>query len=260
MKLHLGDCLEVMKQIPDKSVDLVLADLPYGTTVCKWDAVIPFDNLWAEYRRITKKGAAIALFASQPFTSALVMSNPKEFRYEWVWKKNAGSNFGLVKYQPMKEHESVLIFGRESPRYFPIKQERAESGKARIKTPVKYDNASEHRYISNKRVTSNICTELRYPSSVQPFNRERGLHPTQKPVALCEYLIKTYTQEGETVMDNTMGSGTTGVACANLNRHFIGIEKEPQYFEVAKKRIFTALPTFEKQFSEETPKVTQEPK
>jgi len=234
-----GDCLELMKNIPDGSVDMILADLPYGTTACKWDEVIPFEPLWEQYERVIKDNGAIVLTASQPFTSALVMSNIKAFKHSWIWQKNAGSNFGSVKYQPFKEHEDVLIFskGGKKVNYFPIMQERSESGKNRIKTKVNYKTKTEvyakslHGEVSSKR------PDLRYPSSVQKFNRERGFHPTQKPVALFEYLIKTYTNEGDTVLDNVMGSGTTGVACKNLNRNFIGMELDEGYFKIATERI-----------------------
>lgn len=237
-RLMLGDCLDRMGEIADGSVDMILADLPYGTTACKWDSVIPFEPLWAQYRRVVKKTAAIVLTASQPFTSALVMSNPKWFRYEWVWQKNAGSNFGAVRVQPMKEHESVLVFSRNPHLYIPQMQERAASGLTRIKNVVNYKSASDHHTMDGE--ISSVRPDLRYPSSVQKFNRERGLHPTQKPVSLMEYLIRTYTNEGETVLDNTMGSGTTGVACANTCRAFIGIERDEAYFDVARQRIFTA--------------------
>jgi site-specific DNA-methyltransferase (adenine-specific) len=240
-QLFHGDCLEVMKNLPDGCVDMVLADLPYGTTACKWDSVIPFEPLWAGLNRVAKSDAAIVLFGSEPFSSTLRLSNAQNFKYDWIWKKNAGSNFALVKYQPMKEHETVSVFYRATPTYNPQMQERAPSGQARVKTPVKYDNDSstDHQYIAQKRVTVNQLPELRYPSSVQCFNRERGLHPTQKPVALLEYLIKTYTNEGDTVLDPTMGSGSTGVACRNLKRRFIGIEKDAKYFEIASQRIYS---------------------
>jgi len=226
-----------MATLPDNSIDLILCDLPYGTTACKWDSVIPLDPLWAEYRRLLAPNGAIALTASQPFTSTLVSSNPSWFRVEWIWQKNAGSNFGTVKYQPMKEHESVLVFAPSKHTYNPIMQERAESGKARVKTPVKYATKTDvYGDGLHNELTSNR-PDLRYPSSVQKINRERGLHPTQKPVALMEYLIRTYTNEGETVLDNCMGSGTTGVACKNTSRAFIGIERDPGYFQIAKDRI-----------------------
>ncbi len=235
-KLANGDCLEVMKEIPDESVDMILCDLPYGTTACKWDEVIPFDKLWPEYRRVTKPNAAIVLTASQPFTSALVMSNPKEFRHEWIWRKNAGSNFAVTKWQPMKEHESVLVFGKETPRYFPIKQPRTKPIKAGYTNTSNTGKRDAYNGMVNKGFTV-TDGEMRVPSSVQDFNRERGHHPTQKPVALMEYLIRTYTNEGEVVLDNCMGSGTTGLTAKNLNRKFIGIEKDAGYFEIARNRI-----------------------
>lgn len=234
-RMLLGDCMEILPTLPDGCVDLVLCDLPYGTTACKWDSVIPFEPLWREYKRVCKPNAAIVLTASQPFTSALVMSNPKMFRVEWIWQKNAGSNFGTVKLQPMKEHESVLVFSAAKSAYFPQMQDRAESGKSRVKTVVNYASKSDH-HTMDKAIAA-TRPELRYPSSVQKFNRERGLHPTQKPVALMEYLIRTYTNEGDTVLDNTMGSGTTGVAAVNTGRDFIGIEKDSGYFEIACERV-----------------------
>lgn len=240
MKLYLGDCLEVMKEIPDGSVDMVLADLPYGTTACKWDIIIPFDKLWAEYRRVTKDNAAIVLFSSQPFTSALVMSNPKEFKYEWIWEKAVGSNFVALKYQPMKEHENILVFSKRTHKYYPIKEPRKGSGAARSKYGGSVTGGeAEVSGVARTQAGKFYDPDFRNPSSVQYFNNreiERGLHPTQKPIALCEYLIKTYTQEGETVLDNTMGSGSTGVACLNTRREFIGCEKEQRYFDIAKDR------------------------
>ena len=241
-QLYKGDCLEIMRQIPDKSVDMILCDLPYGTTACKWDTVIPFEPLWKEYERITKADSAIVLTASQPFTSALVMSNIKLFKYEWIWKKAVGSNFATTKYMPMKEHESVLVFGKQMPKYFPIKQERSEGGKARLNYGHSGSTTGEANGIMDFKgfTTETYDKDTRCPSSVQYFNNReatRGLHPTQKPVALMEYLIKTYTQQGDTVLDNCMGSGTTGVACKHLNRNFIGIELDDKYFEIAKNRI-----------------------
>lgn len=240
-ELHLGNCLEVMKSIPDSSVDMILADLPYGTTQNKWDAVIPFEPLWDQYARVSKDSAAIVLTASQPFSSALVMSKPEWFRHEWIWIKNAGSNFANTVREPFKEHEQVLVFSRGKWTYNKQMQERAESGKSRVKTPVKFETGSDN-YREFDRVETKKMPELRVPSSWQKFNRERGLHPTQKPVALMEYLIKTYTNEGELVLDNTMGSGTTGVAAMNLGRRFIGIEMDEKYFKVAESRISEAAP------------------
>ena len=246
-KLILGDCLEKMKRIPDGSIDLVLADPPYGTTACKWDAVIPFEPMWEQLKRIAKPNAAIVLCAGQPFTSALVMSNPKEFKVEWVWEKAVGSNFAAVKYVPMKEHESLLVFGAGTVRYFPILQERkgTAKGTAPDYTNTKSPSKGEKCEVFGGDIVRNRDGKkydtLRCPSSVQFFNNrlktDRGDHPTQKPVALMEYMIKTYSNEGETVVDFTMGSGTTGVAAKLLNRSFIGIEKDPKYFAIAKARI-----------------------
>jgi site-specific DNA-methyltransferase (adenine-specific) len=230
-----GDCLELMKQIPDGSVDMILCDLPYGTTACKWDTIIPFEPLWLEYWRVAKKDAAIVLTASQPFTSVLVASEIKNFKYEWIWQKNAGSNFGTVKSQPMKEHESVLVFSRGKVGYNPQMQERAESGKARVKTVVNYASKSDHHTMDQ--AIASMRPDLRYPSSVQKFNRERGLHPTQKPVALFEYLIKTYSNEGDTILDNCAGSGTTAIAAENLNRNWICIEQDETYYNAAVERV-----------------------
>ena len=245
MQLILGDCLEKMKDIPDKSIDMILCDLPYGTTACKWDTIIPFDKLWEQYERIIKPNGAIVLTASQPFTSALVMSNPKMFKYEWIWEKAVGSNFAALKYQPMKEHENILVFCKGTTVYNPIKEERKGSGKQRQKAGYANSKATAKTGqfiggIMDATKRTNDYEELRYPSSIQYFNnrdKDRGMHPTQKPVALMEYLIKTYTNENETVLDFTMGSGTTGVACKNLNRNFIGIEKDETYFKIAQDRI-----------------------
>lgn len=235
MKLYRGDCLDAMPTLAPASVDLILCDLPYGTTACAWDAVIPFEPLWKQYRRIARPRASIVLTASQPFTSALVMSNPRMFRYEWIWRKNAGSNFGAVKYAPMKEHESVLVFGNPPLTYNPQMQERRGRGLERVQTVVNYKSKSNHH--SMNAAISSMRPDLRYPSSVQEFNRERGLHDTQKPVALMEYLIRTYSNPGDTVLDNCMGSGTTGVACRNMGRDFIGIESDENYFSIAKGRL-----------------------
>ncbi len=236
IELIQGDCLELMKEIPDKSIDMILCDLPYGTTACKWDIVIPFEPLWEQYERIIKDDGAIVLTASQPFTSALVMSNVKMFKYEWIWIKNRGSNFALANKMPIKEHENILVFYKKFPKYNAQKQERAKSGKERVKTIINPSTVSEN-YGGIVLQEGKIYGELRMPSSWQKFNCEVGLHPTQKPVALFEYLIKTYTNEGDLVLDNCMGSGTTGVACKNLNRNFIGIELDPEYFKIAEKRI-----------------------
>ena len=236
MNLMLGDCLERMKEIEDGSVDMVLADLPYGTTACKWDSVIPFEPLWAHYKRVCKKNAAIVLTASQPFTSALVMSNIDWFKYCWVWDKKVGRGHLVAKKRPMAQHEDVCVFYASAPTYNPqmVKKDRPERGKA-----------MEHSRTSicggkTTGVQESIVRTHSYPKTILQFPSESNsqkTHPTQKPVALMEYLIHTYTNQSETVLDNTMGSGTTGVACVNTNRNFIGIERDEGYFNIAKKRI-----------------------
>ncbi len=237
--LWLGDCLELMRNIPDGCVDMILCDLPYGTTACKWDTVIPFEPLWREYWRVCKPNAAIVLTASQPFTTALIASQMNRFKYEWIWKKNAGSNFAQAKYMPMKEHENVCVFAKEKTVYDPIMQERAPSGLARSKRKVKMNSTGQGKgdvYGIKGTVTKDIG-ELRYPSSIQNFNRERGLHPTQKPVALFEYMIRTCTNPGELVLDNCAGSGTTAIAAMRTGRRWLCIEKEAEYYLKAALRI-----------------------
>lgn len=228
-----ADCLDAMRLIPDQSVDMVLCDLPYGTTACKWDAVIPFVALWVEYRRVTKPNAAIVLTASQPFTTALAASNLGEFKYQWVWEKGRPSNPQLAKVQPLKVHEDVLVFYRKSGRYNPQGLQEIPESERKVHKPEK--NSLGHCVRKPY-----VQTHTGYPKSVISFPPERGLHPTQKPVALMEYLIRTYTNEGDTVLDNTMGSGTTGVACENTGRRFIGIERDPTYFDVAVGRVSDA--------------------
>ena len=230
-KVYLGDCLEVMKDIPDKSIGMILCDLPYGTTACKWDTIIPFEPLWEQYKRIIKDNGAIVLTASQPFTSALVMSNIKMFKYAWIWEKPNGTSPFKAKYMPMINGEEILVFGNVKIKYNP----QMEIGK-----PYKWNSKRSGGDASGIKQTKETPIDnkgTRYPKNVLRFNQERGLHPTQKPVALFEYLIKTYTNEGDLVLDNCMGSGTTGVACKNLNRNFIGIELDAEYFKIAEKRI-----------------------
>lgn len=236
IKLYLGDCLNVMNDIPDNSVDMVLCDLPYGTTSCSWDVIIPFEPLWEQYHRICKDNAVIALFASQPFTSMLVTSNIKEFRHEWIWIKNRGSNFANTVREPMKEHEEILIFSKGKWTYNKQLQERTGGGLDRAKYNVSWRTSSDNYRKFDDRENNQIG-ELRVPSSWQKFNTETGLHPTQKPVELCEYLIKTYSNVGDTILDNCMGSGTTGIACLHTDRNFIGMEKEQKYFDIAQRRI-----------------------
>lgn len=233
-----GDCLELMPRLPAASVDLVLCDLPYGTTQNKWDAVIPFDVLWAEYRQVTKPNAAIVLTAAQPFTSALVMSNPKMFRYSWVWEKNKASGHLSAGNRPMRAHEDVLVFSLGHHDYYPQMTEghRPGSYAKRGKQSSNYGEAPATEYGGST---------LRYPRSVLQFpvvnnDDPERVHPTQKPVALMEYLIRTYTNPGDTVLDNCMGSGTTCVAAVNTGRKFIGIERDPDYFVTAWDRVMAA--------------------
>jgi len=236
MNLMHGDCLEMMKLIPDGSVDMVLCDLPYGTTQNKWDAVIPFDQLWAEYKRVGKPNCAFVLTAAQPFTSALVASNLQWFSQALVWKKNVASNFLNANRQHLMRHEDVLVFSAKQPTY----NKQMASGKPyKQKRAGKDDTGDNYGSINQRKDTIN--EGARNPISVLEFDRETGCHPTQKPVALMEYLIRTYTNEGDTVLDNTMGSGSTGVAAANTGRKFIGIERDDKYFAIARKRIEDAM-------------------
>lgn len=228
-----AECLEAMKHLPTGSVDMVLCDLPYGTTACKWDAVIPFEPLWAEYRRVTKPNAAIVLTASQPFSAALAASNLPDFKYQWVWEKGRPSNPQLAKLQPLKVHEDILVFCRGKVPYVPQGLEEIPESERKVHMPEK--NALGHC----KRKPY-VQTHTGYPKSIISFAQERGHHPTQKPVALMEYLIRTYTERGQVVLDNTMGSGTTGVACINTGRRFIGIEREANYFDIACERVADA--------------------
>lgn len=245
MKLIHGDCLEEMKNIPDASIDMILCDPPYGTTGCKWDSIIDLPLMWEQLERIIKPSGAIVLTASQPFTSRLISSNYKMFKYSMVWEKEAASNFLNFKYQFGKVHEDVCVFGKMATSYskkgnmnfFP----QMVAGKAYVCKQGKAGDAIAR----DKKTRSNSVTTVnngeRYPNSLLKFNRDKlKLHPTQKPVALMEYLIKTYTKEGDKVLDFTIGSGTTGVACKNLNRRFVGIEIEKEYFDIASARIKAA--------------------
>lgn len=234
--LYKGDCLEVIPQL-GLVFDACITDLPYGTTSNKWDEVIPFDRMWRELNRIVKENGPRIFTASQPFTSRLVCSNIMDFRHEWIWQKNMGSNFANTVREPFKEHEEVLVFCKAGGwTYNRQMQERAESGKARANYKVNFVTSSENYRKFDDRKDNDIPA-LRVPSSVQKFNRETGLHPTQKPVALMEYLVRTYTNEGDSVLDFTAGSGTTGVACMNLKRKCVLVEKEEKYCEVIAKRL-----------------------
>jgi site-specific DNA-methyltransferase (adenine-specific) len=239
-RLGHGECLALMAKMPAQSVDMVLADLPYGTTANKWDAVIPFADLWADYARICKPTAAIVLTASQPFTSALVMSNPKMFRHEWVWIKNRGSNFLNTAREPMKEHESLLVFSKGKWTYNRQMQERTGGGLALVGKVVPHGGASDN--YGNYAATKSKLPATRVPSSWQKFNTRAGAeHPTQKPVDLMRYMIRTYSNPGDVILDNTMGSGTTGVAAVMEGRVFRGIEQDEKYFNIAVGRIEAAI-------------------
>ena len=232
-KVIQGDCLEVMKDIPDKSIDMILCDLPYGTTACKWDTIIPFEPLWEQYERIIKDNGAIVLFGSQPFTTDLINSNRKMFKYELIWDKVQGKQPFLAKIQPMKSHENIIVFGKSKLIYNPQKRKGkpyTDKRKGQIAKTEHFQKFERQSY-ENK--------DTRYPVTILEFNNPntKGMHPTQKPVALFEYLIKTYTNEGDIVLDNCAGSGTTGVACKNLNRNFILIEKEQEYIDIINKRL-----------------------
>tara|TARA_Y100001937_G_scaffold121288_1_gene179828 strand:+ start:169 stop:900 length:732 start_codon:yes stop_codon:yes gene_type:complete len=231
-QLYKGDCLEAMKTIQDKSIDAIITDPPYGTTACKWDSVIDFNLMWKQLNRIIKDNGAIVLFGSEPFSSALRMSNIKNYKYDWVWDKKIGGNSMLVKHQPHRVVENVMVFNKHN--YYPIMEERGKPVFKNNKNKATYKSANNHNN-NAERVKNNIY----YPKSIiSIYNSRRGKqHPTQKPVALMEYLIKTYTNKNETVLDFTMGSGTTGVACKNLNRNFIGIEQDEKYFSIATDRI-----------------------
>lgn len=245
MKLLLGDCLEKMSEIQDGSVDMVMCDLPYGTTACKWDSVIPFEPLWAQYRRVCKKNAAIVLTASQPFTSVLIASNLNMFKYCWVWEKTRPGDIFNAKNKPLKSHEDVCIFSEGttangSPNKMPYFPQEVGAGGVKTNNPDEQERAFKSKRPSHK--VNHVTHGSNYPRSVIkiPNPNAGSLHPTQKPVALMEYLIKTYTHPGELVLDNTMGSGTTGVACMNTGRDFIGIERDPEYFAIAQNRILSA--------------------
>jgi len=244
--LHRGDCLDVMQGIPDGSVDMVMTDPPFGTTACKWDSVIPFEPMWVQLKRIVKPSGAIVLMASQPFTSALVMSNVKMFKYCWVWEKTRTSGFWDCAFRPLKGHEDIVVFSAGGA---------ANGSKiVMVYNPQGILPAAAQKWTSkplgaNSRTPSakeGVRKASNYPRSVQRFDSEgKTVHPTQKPVALMEYLIRTYTNAGETVLDFTMGSGTTGVAAANTDRNFIGIERDPEYFDIAVGRIQQARQQFD---------------
>lgn len=234
MQLIHGDCLEKMKDIPDKSIDTIICDLPYGTTACKWDVVIPFEPLWEQYKRIIKDNRAIVLFSSQPFTTSLINSNITQFKYEWIWEKHQGTNPMLCNVQPMKIHENICVFSKNSHLYNP------QFGVGKKYGGYESSGSIGEVYGDTKFNGHKSNDGKRYPTSILKFRGMKydgGLHPTQKPIPLLETLVKTYSNEGDTILDNCMGSGSTGIACLNTKRDFIGIEKEEKYFEIAKNRI-----------------------
>ncbi len=237
-QMYLGDCLDLMRKLSDRSVDLILCDLPYGTTDCNWDAALPLEEMWACYARVIKCNGAIALTATQPFSSALVMSQPDWFRYEWVWQKTKATGFFNAKKQPLRAHESVLVFYRKPPTYNPqmtvAPPDKVDKRKT-VRPSVIKEGIYSREGRTDKTNRRGVDTGMRYPLSVQVLPGEsKAVHPTQKPVALMEYLIRTYTNEGDLVLDNCMGSGTTGVACANTGRRFVGMEMDEGYFATAR--------------------------
>ena len=234
-EIYKGDCLEAMKSIPDKSIDMILCDLPYGTTRNKWDTVIDLDLLWSQYERINKDNGAIVLFAQVPFNIVLGYSNLKLLKYEWIWEKEQGTGHLNAKKMPLKSHENIMVFYKKPPTYNPqmvgneVRTVKRSGNKSKTTNYGDFIEIKESTYIG------------RYPKDIIKFNKDKGYHPTQKPVALLEYLIKTYTNEGEIVLDNCMGSGSTGVACRNTGRKFIGIELDDKYFEISKSRLNEAV-------------------
>lgn len=232
VNLYLGNCLDILKEVEDNSVNMVLCDLPYGTTACSWDSIIPLEPLWEQYNRICKENAAMVFTAAQPFTTILAASNIKNFKYEWIWEKPQGTNPMNAKVMPLKSHENILVFYRKKPIYNPqmwfstpysgFSSETSKIGEVYNKAKSKHRDNPEGS---------------RYPKTILKFKQEKGLHPTQKPVELMRYLIRTYSNKNDVILDNTMGSGTTGVACVLENRKFIGIEKDEKYFKVAQDRI-----------------------
>lgn len=233
-EIHHGDCLELMKDIPDGSVDMILCDLPYGTTANKWDSIIPLEKLWGQYERVIKDRGVVVLTAIQPFTSMLITSNPDLYKYNWIYQKNQGIDPMMAKIRPLNDYEDIVVFYKEKPTYNPQMTYVGVKDKRTTFQDVEVFDENKGSFV-NKRPKKD--DGWRYPKRVIKFKIERGIHPTQKPVTLFEYLIKTYTNEGEVVLDNCMGSGTTAIAALNTNRTFIGIEKEKEYVDIANERI-----------------------
>ena len=234
MKLFHGDCLDLMGDIPDGSVDMVMADPPYGTTACKWDSVIPLEPMWKQLNRVIKSNGAIVLFGSEPFSSALRMSNIKNYKYDWVWKK-APTNFLNSRHQPLRNTELISVFYEKCGNYYPVEKDKIAYKTHNNKMTNSNDTVGKYTFVHRNH--NGYAKPVTIIDGIKKEDTRKIVHPTQKPVALMEYLIKTYTNEGETVLDFCMGSGTTGVACLNLNRRFIGIEKDPDYFKIASERI-----------------------
>tara|TARA_R110000782_G_scaffold179828_1_gene270416 strand:- start:7 stop:732 length:726 start_codon:yes stop_codon:yes gene_type:complete len=236
--LILGDCLIEMQNIPNKSIDAIICDLPYGTTACKWDSVIPFNELWGQYKRIIKDNGAVVLFGAEPFSSALRMSNIKMFRYDIIWEKSHARGFLNAWKQPMRKHENISLFYKRQSTYNPILKDKDPKN---IRPISKRSRSTQFNggEFSNEAIKRKCPNDKSMPDSILKYNSKVTpiQHPTQKPLDLLEYLVKTYTNENDTILDNTMGSGTTGLACKNLNRNFIGIEKDPQYYAVAVARV-----------------------
>ena len=235
-QLFLGDCLEILPTLPEKSLDLVLVDLPYQMTDCRWDSLLPLDFLWKEYYRLSRERAVWIFTASQPFTTTLINSNPKDFRYEWIWEKPQGTNPLNAKFQPLKSHENILVFYRKKPTYHP-QMEKSTPYRSFLSETKTLGEAYSTPETPKKSQHRDNPEGTRYPKTVLRFPQERKWHPTQKPVDLMAYLIRTYTNPGERVLDHTMGSGTTGVAALREGREFIGIEKEEKYFRIAEERM-----------------------
>ena len=238
--LYKGDCLVEMAKIPDKSVDMILCDLPYGTTACAWDSIIPFEPLWEQYERVIKQTGAMVLFSQQPFTSALIMSNIKLYKYNWIWQKNKCTGFFNAKKQPLNDNETISVFYKRQCTYNPQMTVADKIYKRGFVTRDKEKDIQQSDNYGEQKSFLQVDNGLRYPKRIQYFDNNftrEQLHPTQKPVALFEYLIKTYTNSGDTVLDNCMGSGTTAVACINTSRKYIGFETDTTYCEIANKRI-----------------------
>ena len=242
-----ADCMDILKQLPDKCIDAIICDLPYGTTACSWDVVIPFDKLWEQYKRIRKDNTPIVLFGSEPFSSLLRGSNLKEYKYDWIWNKISGGNVLTTKYQPLKTHENISVFCKEKCNYYPILEYGYESRineKPTIKSSDMFSGIKSNKFFKTDK---NKPAEARYPKSIITYSKQsseccnsQSIHPTQKPVKLIEYLIKTYSNEGDLILDNCSGSGTTAVACHNLKRRFICIEKDKDYFDASVERLKNA--------------------